>query len=172
MAVGSNPSWPAVLRGADATSKQRTEMGSNPGRRSPRSERSERAGPSSFGSNPIVPAICERQRAAVPEFEARKSQPGTAERREATRPGPSSFGSNSERLAPLVFRRSRTYGSLTPIVTAVCEERTRRANGERRWLRTPETSVAGPAAESEFDSRPSRGEKSDCDRLRSRNHVG
>ena len=66
---------------------------------------------------PSCPLFCERQRAAAaPEFEARKSQPGTAERREAARPGPSSSGSNSERLAPLVFRRSRTCGSLTPIV--------------------------------------------------------
>ena len=75
------------------------------------------------GSNPIVPAVCERQRAAAaPGFEARKSQPGTAERREAARPGPSSSGSNSERLAPLVFRRSQTVGSLTPIVLAVLRE--------------------------------------------------
>ena len=72
--------------------------------------------PMAVGSNPIVPAVCERQRAAAaPGFEARKSQPGTAERREAARPGPSSSGSNPERLASFVFRRLRTSGSLTPI---------------------------------------------------------
>jgi hypothetical protein len=74
------------------------------------------------GSTPTVPVVCAPQRpAAARGFEARTPPPGTAERRAAARPGPSSSGSNSERLAPLVFQRLRTCGSLTPIVPAICE---------------------------------------------------
>ena len=51
--AGSNPVGLAVLRRADARSKQRRLRDLKPGRRSPGAQRSEHPGPSSSGSNPV-----------------------------------------------------------------------------------------------------------------------